>query len=215
MGKKMIRGFMVVILGPDGSGKSSVIREISRTFAGNPTIKLFHLRPALGRTTTKEDGGLVTDPHKSPPYGLFVSAIKILYFLFDYGVGYFVKVRPLLQLQMVVFFDRYYHDLLIDPRRYRYGGPIWLARLVGKFIPPPDLFILLDAPPEVVQSRKQEVPFTETARQREAYLYFVRSQKNGIVIDASRPLEKVVADVQQKMLIVMAQRTKKSSVGLR
>jgi hypothetical protein len=28
--------------------------------------------------------------------------------------------------------DRYYHDLLVDPRRYRYGGPAWAAKLVGK-----------------------------------------------------------------------------------
>ena len=60
--------------------------------------------------------------------------------------------------------------MLVDPRRYRYGGAMWLARWVGKIIPKPDLWILLDAPAEVLQKRKQEVPPEETARQRRAYL---------------------------------------------
>jgi len=204
-----MRGFMVVILGPDGSGKSSVIRKISQTFAEKSAIKLFHLRPALGRaTTTKEGGYPVTDPHKSPPYGLFVSGIKILYFLFDYGVGYLVKIQPLLRQQMIVFFDRYYHDLLVDPRRYRYGGPMWLARLAGKMIPSPDMFLLLDASPEVLQGRKQEVSFAETARQREAYLQFVLAQKNGVVVDASQALNQVVTTCHQEILNVMDRRVK-------
>ncbi len=106
-----------------------------------------------------------------------------------------------------VVFDRYYHDLLVDPLRYRYGGPMWLARWVGKLIPEPDLWILLDAPAEVLQSRKREVPMNETARQREAYLRLVQGMDNGVVVDASQPLDDVVREVNMRILDLMAART--------
>ena len=57
------------------------------------------------------------------------------YILFDYTVGWWIMVRPLLVRSTLVVFDRYYHDLLVNPLRYRYGGPMWLARWIGKLIP--------------------------------------------------------------------------------
>jgi thymidylate kinase len=92
--------------------------------------------------------------------------------------------------------DRYYHDLLIDPARYRYGGPEWAARGVARLMPQPDLWVLLDAPAEVLQARKREVSFEETCRQRDAYLSFIRDQRDCAVVDAAQPLDRVIADVE-------------------
>ena len=48
-----------------------------------------------------------------------------------------------------------------------------------------DLIFCLDAPPEVIQTRKQEVSFEETTRQREAYRELVSKLPNGqIIIEA-------------------------------
>ncbi|KKK82883.1 hypothetical protein LCGC14_2798930, partial [marine sediment metagenome] len=169
---------MVVFLGTDGSGKSSVIhrlsRELSDEFQGSHYV---HLRPGLGRSTRNE-GQPVTDPHANTPRSYLGSVVKAFYLLFDYTVGYFIKIRPLRRSSLVLF-DRYYHDMLVDPRRYRYGGPSWLARWVGTVIPKPDIFILLDAPAEVLYARKKEVAFEEVVRQRDAYLNLVRSLSNG------------------------------------
>jgi thymidylate kinase len=197
----------VVFLGPDGSGKSSVIERVvvnlAPAFSGT---RYMHLRPRLGLSTV-ENNPPVVDPHGQPPRGWLSSVVKVVYFFFDYTFGYLLKIRPLLVRSTLVVFDRYYHDMLVDTRRYRYGGPMWLARWVGKIIPGPDLFLLLDAPPEVLHSRKKEVPFEEAARQRRAYLTLVRGMKNGVVIDASQPLSKVVADVNRVVLDFMARRT--------
>ena len=100
----------------------------------------------------------------------------------------------------LLIFDRYYLDLAIDPMRYRFQGPGWLVRQVGKLVPQPDLYILLDAPAEVLQSRKREVSLAESIRQRQAYFDVVSKMKNGIVLDASRPLDEVVAQVNSAIL---------------
>ena len=73
---------------------------------------------------------------------------------------------------------------------------MWVAWLVGKLMPQPKLWVLLDAPAEVLQARKQEVPAKETARQRQAYLKFVRKQREHVIVEASQSLDSVIADVE-------------------
>lgn len=200
-------GLHVVFLGPDGSGKSTIIAEIEKSLAyGFRRTACAHLRPYL--FGSRKGGTLpVTNPHNKAPYRSLKSIIKLGYFWFDYSVGYLFKVRPKLVRSTLLLFDRYYYDLLVDPRRYRYGGPVWLARLVARLILRPDMVILLDAPPEVLQERKQEVLFEETARQREVYLRLVKSLPNGYIVDASAPLDEVVKSVERIILDFMAQRT--------
>jgi thymidylate kinase len=125
--------------------------------------------------------------------------------------GYVADIYPRLIRSTLVLLDRDYHDLLVDPKRYRYGGPAWLARAVGWFIPRPQLVILLDAPPEVLHSRRRELPVEETTRQREAYLELTRNLPNGYVVDASKPLDEVVGGVEQIILDYMAERIARRS----
>lgn len=68
---------------------------------------------------------------------------------------------------------------------------MWLARLFGVMVPTPNLWILLDAPPEVLQARKQEVPFAESARQRQCYIALIKKLKHAVVVDASQEFEQV------------------------
>jgi thymidylate kinase len=124
----------------------------------------------------------------------------VLYWLVYHTVGYVATVHLALASSTLVFHDRHLVDALVDPRRYRYAGPSWLLRLIWRLIPKPDLILLLDAPPDVLQARKQEVPFEETTRQREAYRKLVGTFRNGYVVDTARPLEQVVEDVSDVIL---------------
>jgi serine O-acetyltransferase len=75
-----------------------------------------------------------------------------------------------------------------------------LARWAAALGPGPDFWILLDAPAEVLQARKQEVPVEESGRQRQAYLELADHLRNAAVIDASQPLERVAADAGSAIL---------------
>jgi len=200
-------GLMVAFLGPDGAGKSTLIARVKQDLPRQvfEFVKSYHLRPYLGGVE-REPGG-VRGPYAKPPRGAILSLAKLGLLWVDYTVGYFVAILPCLVRLTFVLFDRYYHDLLVDQRRYRYGGPLGLARFVGRCVPQPHLVILLDAPPEVLQARKQDVTFEEAVRQREAYLRLVRSLPNGYVVDASRPLDNVANEIEWIILDYMAERT--------
>ena len=87
--------------------------------------------------------------------------------------------------------------------------PMFLHHHGSIFVKKPDLVFCLDADPEILQARKEEVSFEECTRQREAYRELASNLLNGHVIDASQPLEKVVQDVQRIVLEYMAGRTKR------
>jgi len=193
-------GVVVAFLGADGSGKSSVIDRVMEDLA--PVFRrtcYLHLRPRLfaGRRGATAP---VTAPHALPARGAAVSVFKLLYLVFDYVAGHALRVWPLKCRSTLVVFDRHYRDLAVDTKRYRYGGSMRLARWAAALVPGPDFWILLDAPAEVLQARKQEVPAEESARQRRAYLDVADHLRNAAVIDASQPLDRVADDARTAIL---------------
>lgn len=185
----------VVILGPDGAGKSSVIQGLFGILSNRGcAVKVRHLKPCLVMSRRGEAVTIVTDPHGKPPRSALTSMAKILIWLAEEWYAHLFQDG-----KEILLCDRYYHDIQIDSKRYRYGGPAWAARSVGKLMPQPDLWVLLDAPADVLQARKQEVPPEETSRQRGAYNVFVRNQANYVVVNAAQPVEKVIRDVEESI----------------
>lgn len=181
-------GVFLAVLGPDGCGKSSVIdalvQELGNTFRGT---RRFHFRPSLGRG----DGPVVTDPYAAPPRSPAGSVAKLAYYWADYVFGYLMRIRAGRQSELVVF-DRYVHDIAADPIRYRYGGPMWAVHALERLVPGPDLCLVLDAPAEVLQARKQEVTLEQSRQQRDAYRRLAERVPEAHLLDASRPLDEVV-----------------------
>jgi len=201
-------GAWVAFLGADGSGKSTVIKSVQEQLA--PVFRktaYYHLRPYF-LSLKSHDIAVVTNPHASEKRGLIASIAKLILFWLDYTSGYFADIRWRKVYSTFVLFDRYYHDLLVDTKRYRYGAPLWIAEIIAKLIPMPDILILLDAPPDVLQARKQEVSYEESSRQQKEYLKIMRSIKNAAIVDGSQPSEDVVRNVNKIILSYMADRTK-------
>lgn len=198
-------GFWVAFLGPDGSGKSTVIHAVGTRLRGAFwKTDEYHLRPHVGSRLS--DQVPVTDPHGRLPRTRAASYAKLIYYLLDYYVGYAIRVRPQLTRATLVLFDRFLPDILADPLRYRYRGSTLLCRLAVRSIPQPDLYVVLDAPVDVLHARKREIEREESRRQREAYRALARDLPNGYLVDAARPLDEVVADVSRLIVTHLADR---------
>src|SRR6266702_2095619 len=187
-------GCWIAFMGPDGCGKSLVLSAVSQEFAPSfRSVRHFHLRPRfIGRKPANR--GPVTDPHGQPPRGAVASIAKVIDLWLDYTIGYLGRILPGLIRTELVLFDRCFYDLLADSKRIRYGGPPWLLRAAARLAPGPDLVILLDASPEVLRSRKQEVPLAEVARQKAAYLDLARTLDSAVVVNAAQLPEDVIHD---------------------
>ena len=206
-------GLFVVVLGPDGVGKSTLIERLTRVIAPPfQSQKIFHLRPML--LWRRHQTGPVTDPHGRSPRSRLGSVAKLVALLPDYWLGYGLLVRPLLARSGLVVFDRYFHDLLVDPKRYRYAGPMWLARLFSRIVPGPDLlFLVLDAPEQVILSRKREVLIDELRRQRVAYHNLKDSLAGAVLIHTDRDIDSVLTDSFRAIMEHLARRFRRRHAG--
>lgn len=191
-------GLFVCVLGPDGVGKSTLIEYLTRTVgAAFRRKKIFHWRPGLlGRRRTT---GPVTDPQGQTLRAAWLSIVYLFARLLDYWLGYCFVIRPLLARSGLVVFDRYFHDRLVDPKRYRCGGPMWLARAISSIVPEPDLVLVLDAPEHLIHARKQELPLGEVKRQRRLYVKVAQEFSRGVVLDASQPVQEVCEETNRKI----------------
>jgi len=189
------RGLWIAFFGPDGVGKSAVIDALQQRLGAAFTGFLrFHFRPRFGKGDL--DRAAVTCPHAQSPRGTLISICKLLYWLLDCWIGHFAVCITARRRRGLVVFDRYLPDILVDPLRYRLpAGAMRLAMRLTKLAPQPDLYVLLDASAETVQTRKQEISPTESQRQRFAYLAMFAALPNGLVINADRPREEVVQQV--------------------
>ncbi len=198
-------GLHVAVVGPDGAGKSALARELGRMLApAFRRVDRFHLFPRLLRGS-RAPGLPVVEPHGLPVRGAAGSLLKAAYYLAEYSVGFLLKVTPLLVRSSLVIFDRYAYDLPIDPLRHRYGGPMWLLRLIASSAPRPDLLLILDAPEECLAARKRELPPAELARQRAAYRLLAR-ETPAVVLDGSAPAEDVAREAAAAILVRMRER---------
>jgi thymidylate kinase len=202
-------GLTVVLCGADGSGKSTVARAIIEGLSPSfSTLKgrQFHWKPPVFSGKRMAARSPTDAPHAKPLRNTIVSLIYFAFHLFEFVLGSRLRIRPVIFRGGLVLIDRYYYDFFVDQRRYRLKVPLFLVRLGCQLIKKPDLVLLLDAPAEVLQQRKQEVPLAETQRQREAYLSLMQRFPNAKVVNAAEPVDKVASDCIKLILDFMAAR---------
>lgn len=182
---------VIAFLGPDGSGKSTIINALKKQPAPFKEVIYFHLRPTA---RSKKDMKPVMDPHGQQTYSPVVSFMKLIYLCFQYNIGWLLRVIPRRRASNLIIFDRYYDDLLVDNKRYRYGGSQKLADLMGRFIPKPDIYFVLIAPAEVIINRKREIGREELERLLSGYVNLA-DRKEFVKIDVDRDPELVLKDI--------------------
>lgn len=217
----------VALIGADGAGKTTIANKLQKSYprplkyiymglnieSSNyalPTSRLI-LRLKLIAIKKKAEEIGNTDPefltthhiaHRSQKrnkLGVFLRTFNRLA-----EAWYRQFISCIFQLQgYIVLYDRHFlfdtapfpgqeHSQPFADRAYR-----WLLANLG---PQTDLVIFLDADPETLLSRKQEVPLEYLANKRASFLAQGQRTSNFVRIDATQPIDKVFAEVIQHMM---------------
>lgn len=212
----MPSGLWIAFLGPDGSGKTTVgdaYRTRLATLFYPARQRHLHWRPRWLPTPSQLVGGgeednLVTDPHLKAPHGQMVSFLRFFYFWLDFVVGYWIRVRPFLARAGLVTFDRYYHDFLVDPLRYRLNLPSWFILLMARWVPQPELIFVLDASAEVLHERKQELTLSEIEVQLVKLRDLATNNASVRIIQVDRDVNEIVDELERETLTYLDQRNR-------
>lgn len=205
----------IAFLGPDGSGKSTVIDGIKENLLKSRIeMRHIHWRPTVRKPIPDEPGLPVTDPHGRAKRNTLLSVAALGLLFVRWWLGYIMRLLHLRAKAKVILSDRYYLDLLVDQQRYLYGGPVWLAKLLFRFFPKPELTFVLLTDADTIFGRKTEVGKKELERQLITYRELAKSLGDRAkVIDVGRPVEVVIADVLAKVKENFYERTRKRKGG--
>lgn len=175
------RGPSVALLGPDGTGKSTLSRSLAASFQMPGVVVYMGLWQG-------ESGRMPFLP------GLDL-AIRVGRAWRAYLVGRYHQLRGRL-----VIFDRYTYDARLGlAGQGSLRGRLYY-RVIAVACPPPDLVLILDVPGRVAFERKHEHSAERLESDRNAFLALASRLRNAEIVDASRSPEEVRVDVVGRLL---------------
>lgn len=216
--------FTIALIGGDGAGKTTIANELiatlpwqvkylymgQSTISGNsalPTTKIarfFKFR--MHKKTSKDEVGEIQPAkptsnelhYSKKPRNWIWKVARLLNRLLEaywrQMLTFFYCIRG-----YMVLYDRH---ILFDAAP-KNPSSIKMSKILDRleyiifhnFLPQPDLVIFLDAPAEVLYRRKGEATIKHLNSRREAILGQARHINNFVRIDASLPIEQVLAEV--------------------
>jgi hypothetical protein len=197
-------GLVVLVAGPDGSGKTTLAAALSDLCEGMFVRQArFHWRPGVLPRPGAMLGRGARDaraPHARPAHGPLLSLLVTGYYWLDFVVGGWLRIAPVRLRGGLVVVERGWWDLAVDPHRYRLSMPPRVIRLLGAAVPRPDLALVLEADPETLRARKAELTEPELARQTVAWRRTLYRSVPRTFLDTSRGEAAVQAEARQTIV---------------
>ncbi|MCD8155628.1 MAG: hypothetical protein LUF78_13270 [Clostridiales bacterium] len=211
--KKYAKVFAV--LAPDGTGKTTfldtLIGKMNFYYVNTEAdhrFHVYHFRPTvlpnLGEVgekagVMKQDTDF-TNPHRGKPANPLSSLARIAYYTLDYIVGWQKCVRYDVHYDKYTIFDRYSYDFIVDPLRTKLNLPKSVRKFFVALTPQIKIVFVLQAKPETVYARKQELELDEIKRQIAAYKELADSNKRFYIIDAEKTPDEMAEEAAAILL---------------
>jgi hypothetical protein len=196
----------VCILGPEGCGNATTTEALMPMLqCSAASVEKRHHTPQLFKSQLPGDSQR-GDSSATTRVGSLSSMARIVRWLMRDWLDQFAA-RKHFTLRIS---ETCYEDLLIDPVKYRYGGPMWFARLAGKFFPSPDLWIMLDPAPEGLPARNHDVLSERNRSQLQAYRAFARTRKRYVILDAGQSADRITEAAYSAIVDTLAERALKT-----
>ena len=204
---------MIALEAPDGTGKTTFIDALTvmlaETFVCDiEKMHVYHFRPSVlpNLGAVGEKAGVMKqdtnfeNPHRNKAANPLSSFVRMGYYWLDYLIGGAICIRKDVQFDKITIFDRYIYDFIIDPLRSRINLPRCMRTAFSKMVQQPRIVFVLDAPADVIYSRKKELTLDEIQRQLEEFDKLSNLGDNFYKINANQTPEKMVLDAKKIIL---------------
>ena len=82
--------------------------------------------------------------------------------------------------------------------------PKKFTQFILNLFPKPNLWIVLKAPIKLIEKRKKELSINELKRQMNEYINFSKKQKNTLLVDTEKKIEKNILLIARKMKSIIS-----------
>lgn len=205
---------VVVFVGPDGSGKTTIADKVEARFRGRPFQGIFRIHMHFGVPRIKSlvnavlrflGRGVRTEKLAAPGerhvgMGSPHSIIRAMCYVTYYGLGMLLGRLRLFFWRTqggLVIADRFFQDYYY--MRGFINCPVWYIRMVEFLTPHPDFIFSLERSARDIYKQKPELTEEEISRQQERIQKVLSKRENFRCIDASHGVEETVATVTREI----------------
>ena len=202
--------FILVFMGPDGSGKTSVAKEVLRAKGLQLLFKkhnFFHTRfpilPPLGQIKSffrkkSRDSNYIENPRSTQPLPILKSMLYPFYYALNNSMAYPWLFINGIRGGSFIIFDRYYYEYFIQ-QEFQHC-PHFFLNILTFFIPKPDMIIFLKSKPEVVFARKEELSIFEIQEQVISIEAFTNTQSSTVTISGEKTIPEIKDEIINNIL---------------
>jgi len=191
-------GAFVVMVGPDGVGKTSVAHALIALHGGSTGY--FHFLPsiwsALAPAPPDNEGAPAVQKAGLSGWRV-VGCFRLASSAARAWLAHAVRVQPAVRSGKLVVADRWIYGYVVQPAALRFYGPSWLALAALRVLPRPNLVVNLSATPEVIRSRKQELTLHDIARELEEWSRL--PEPRTVTFAASEPPERIARRILDEL----------------